>query len=255
MASSAHLAAASEARVLGHSVLRLEDPPLLTGKASFVGDLSFAHQLHMRVVRSAYAHGRIVAIETAAALAAPGVVAVWTSRDIADLAPIGLRGGLGTPADIAGLAPYLQPVLARERVRYIGEPVAAVFAEDPYLAEDAADLVDVRVEELPVLLTAEDPPCELAPGHGSEADIIRKGYGDLEAAFAEANMAVELDLAVGRHSGTPLETRGAIGRYDPERDVVEMYGAAKVPHATRDGLARVLRRSPASVHLLSLMHI
>ena len=249
MASSAHLAAASEARVLGRSVLRLEDPPLLTGTASFVGDLSFAHQLHMRVVRSAYAHGRIVAIETAAALAAPGVVAVWTSRDIADLAPIGLRGGLGTPADVAGLAPYLQPVLARERVRYIGEPVAAVFAEDPYLAEDAADLVDVRVEELPVLLTAEDPPCEFAPDHRSEADIIRKGYGDLEAAFAEANMAVELDLAVGRHSGTPLETRGAIGRYDPERDVVEMYGAAKVPHATRDGLARVLGRSPASVHL------
>ena len=120
MASSAHLAAASEARVLGRSVLRLEDPPLLIGTASFVGDLSFAHQLHMRVVRSAYAHGRIVAIETAAALAAPGVVAVWTGSDIADLQPIGLRGGLGTPADVAGLAPYLQPVLARERVRYIG---------------------------------------------------------------------------------------------------------------------------------------
>ena len=249
MASSAHLAAASEARVLGRSVLRLEDPPLLTGRGSFVADLVFPHQVHMRIVRSAYAHGKILAIDTATALTTPGVVAVWTSRDIADLPPIGLRGGLGTLADIAGLAPYLQRVLARERVRYIGEPVAAVFAEDPYLAEDAADLVDVRVEELPVLLTAEDPPCEFAPGHGSEADIIRKGYGDLKAAFAEAHMAVELDLAVGRHSGTPLETRGAIGRYDPERDVVEMYGAAKVPHATRDGLARVLRRSPASVHL------
>jgi CO/xanthine dehydrogenase Mo-binding subunit len=221
----------------------------LTGKASFVGDLSFPRQLHMRVVRSAHAHGRLVAIDTAVALAAAGVVAVWTSRDIADLPPIGLRGGLGTPADVAGLAPYLQPVLARERVRYIGEPVAAVFAEDPYLAEDAADLVDVRVEELPVLLAADDPPCEFAPGHGSEADVIRKGYGDVEAAFAAAHTAVELDLTVGRHSGTPLETRGAIGCYDPERGVVEMYGAAKVPHATRDGLARVLGRSPASVHL------
>src|SRR5262249_933232 len=171
---------------VGRSVLRLEDPPLLTGKGSFVADLSFPRQLHMRVVRSAYAHGRIVAIDPVAALAAPGVVAVWTARDIADLPPIGLRGGLGTPTDVARLTPYLQPVLARERVRYIGEPVAAVFAEDPYLAEDAADLVEVRVEELPVLLAAEDPPGEFVPGHGTEADIIRKGYGDLEAAFAGA---------------------------------------------------------------------
>src|SRR5215472_12484569 len=249
MTASAHSLAPSAPRVVGRSVLRLEDPPLLTGKASFVGDLSFPSQLHMRVVRSALAHGRIAAIDNGAALAAPGVVAVWTARDIADLPPIGLRGGLGTPADVAALAPYLQPVLARERVRYIGEPVAAVFAEDPYLAEDAADLVDVRVEELPVLLTAEDPPCEFAPGHDSEADIIRKGYGDVDAAFVEAHMVVELDLTVGRHSGSPLETRGAIGRHDPARDVVELYGAAKVPHATRDGLARVLGRSPASVHL------
>src|SRR5262249_12327065 len=152
---------------------------LLTGKASFVGDLFFPGQLHMRIVRSAYAHGRIVALDSAAALAAPGVIAVWTSRDIVDLAPIGLRGGLGTPADVAPLAPYLLRVLACERLRNFGEPVAAVFAEDPYIAEDAAALVDVRVEELPVRLTAEDPPCEFAPGHGSEADIIRKGYGDV----------------------------------------------------------------------------
>jgi aerobic carbon-monoxide dehydrogenase large subunit len=250
MAAGAYPATPVERGVVGRSVLRLEDPPLLTGEGRFVGDLSFPNQLHMRVVRSAYAHGNIVSIDIAAALAAPGVAAVWTSRDIADLPPIGLREGLGTrQADLARLLPYLQPVLALERVRYIGEPVAAVFAEDAYLAEDAADLVDVRVEELPVLLAAEDPPGEFAPGHGGEADIIRKGYGDLEAAFAEAHRTVELDLAVGRHSGSPLETRGAIGRYDPARDVVELYGAAKVPHATRDGLARVLRRDPNSVHL------
>ena len=236
--------------VIGQSVLRLEDPPLLTGKGSFVGDLCFPHQLHMRVVRSAHAHGTIVAIDTAAAAAMPGVVAVWTSRDIAELSPIGLRGGIGTSAaDVTRLTPYLQPVLARERVRYVGEPVAAVFAEDPYLAEDAADLVDVRVEELPVLLAAEDPSREFAPGHGTEADIIRKGYGDLEAAFAASHQVIELDLTVGRHSGSPMETRGALARHDPAGDVVELYGAAKVPHATRDGLARVLGRGPASVHL------
>ena len=206
-------------RVFGRSVPRLEDPPLVTGRGQFVGDLGFPRQLHMRVVRSAHAHGRIVAIDSATALAAPGVVAVWTSRDIADLPPIGLRGGLGTPTDVTQLAPYLQPVLARDRVRYVGEPVAAVFAEDPYLAEDAADLIDVRVEELPILLVAEDTPCEFAPGHGTEADIIRKGYGDLDASFAGAHMVVELDLMVGRHSGTPLETCGALARYDAVRGV------------------------------------
>src|SRR6516225_8552980 len=177
MAGSAQRAALGEAKVVGRSVLRLEDPPLLTGEGRFIGDLSFPHQLHMRVVRSAYAHGRIVAIDTTAALEAPRVIDVWTSRDTAELPPIGLREGLGTPAgDLARLNPYLQPVLARERVRYVGEPVAAVFAEDPYLAEDAADLIDLRVEELPILLTAADPPGELAPGHDTEADIIRKGY-------------------------------------------------------------------------------
>jgi carbon-monoxide dehydrogenase large subunit len=250
MAASAHPAPLSEPTVVGRSVLRLEDPPLLTGEGRFVGDLSLPHLLHMRVVRSAYAHGRIIAIDTAAAAATPGVVAVWTSRDISDLPPIGLREGIGTPAaDLARLTPYLQPVLARERVRYVGEPVAAVFAEDPYLAEDAADLVEVPVEEMPVLLAATDPPADFVPGYDTEADIIRKGYGDLEAAFAGAHQVIELHLAVGRHSGSPLETRGALARHDAARDVVELHGAAKVPHATRDGLARVLGRGPASVHL------
>ncbi|MBV8335690.1 MAG: xanthine dehydrogenase family protein [Alphaproteobacteria bacterium] len=201
-------------------------------------------------MRSAHAHGRIVGVNAAAALAAPGAVAVWTGRDIADLPPVGLRGGIGTSqADVARLAPYLQPVLARERVRYIGEPVAAVFAENPYAAEDAADLVTVEIEELPVRLAAEEPPGEYAPGHGSEADTIRKGYGDVDTGFGTAHAVVELDLVVGRHSGVPLETRGAIACYDPAADIIELYGAAKVPHATRDVLARVLGRSPASVHL------
>ena len=117
MAASAHPAAPSGANVVGRSVLRIEDPPLLTGTASFVGDLSFPRQLHMRIVRSAYAHGRVVAIDGAAALAAPGVIAVWTSRDIADLPPIGLRGGLGTAAaDAARLTPYLQSGLAQPAI-------------------------------------------------------------------------------------------------------------------------------------------
>jgi carbon-monoxide dehydrogenase large subunit len=236
--------------VIGCSVLRLEDPPLLTGRGRFVADLVFPGQLHMRVVRSAHAHARIRAIDTTAALAVSGVVAVWTFRDIAGLQPIGLRGGLGTgQTEVARLAPYLQPALARERVRYVGEPIAVVFAEDPYLAEDVADLVTVEVEELPALLAAAAAPGEFAPSRTTEADVIRKAYGEVEAAFSTAQTVIELDLTIGRHSGVPLETRGAIARHDPIADVVELYGAAKVPHATRELLARTLGRSPSSVHL------
>src|SRR6516225_7554407 len=96
MAADAYPEAPLEPGFVGRSVLRLEDPPLLTGEGRFVNDLSFPNQLHMRVVRSAQAHGRIIAVNAAAALAAPGVVAVWTSRDIVDLPPVGLRGGIGT---------------------------------------------------------------------------------------------------------------------------------------------------------------
>src|SRR5438477_5620473 len=79
--------------------------------------------------------------------------------------------------------------------------------------------------------------------------ILRDAYGDLDAAMAGADQIIELELSVGRHSGVPLETRGALARYDASRDVLELYGAAKVPHRTRDNLARMLGRKPESVHL------
>jgi len=121
---------------LGRSLPRLEDAPLLTGRGEFVGDIGFPHQLHMRVVRSPYAHAVLLRVDVAAARAAPGVAAVWTAADIAGLPPIDFRD----PAAEA-LRPYRQPMLARDRLRYVGEPVAVMFATDPYLAEDAAELV------------------------------------------------------------------------------------------------------------------
>ena len=229
---------------VGRSVTRLEDRPLVTGRGAFAADVAFPHMLHMRVVRSAHAHGRILSIDTGAALMLPGVVAVWTSADVSELPPIDFR-----LTRIEGLAPYRQPILARQRVRYVGEPVAAVFATDPYGAEDAADLVAVAVEELPVILDAGAAPGEFEDGRSTEAAVVEKSYGDVAAAFRDAAVVVELDLSVGRHSGVPLETRGAIARYDAARDALELYGAAKVPHWNRDSIARMLRRSPASVHL------
>jgi carbon-monoxide dehydrogenase large subunit/6-hydroxypseudooxynicotine dehydrogenase subunit gamma len=227
---------------VGRSVPRLEDPPLVTGRGLFAADVSFAHQLHMRVVRSAHAHGRIVSIDTNAAKAALGVVAVWTAADVADIPPIGFR-----LTRIEGLDPYRQPILARGEVRYVGEPVAVVFATDPYLAEDAADLVSVEVEELPALLAADAPPGEFDQHHSTEVALVHKNFGDVDAALASAHTIVALDLAIGRHSGVPMETRGALAR--EARGILELHGVAKVLHWNRDTLARMLGRPPSSMHL------
>src|SRR5207253_6499117 len=124
-----------------------------------------------------------------------------------------------------------------------------VFADDPYLAEDAAELVGVEIDVLPPLLDARDEPGEFLPGLNTEPAVIRKGYGDVEAAFSAAWAEVSLTLSIGRHSGVPLECRGAVARYDAARDVLEMHGAAKKSHWNRDEMAKMLGRSPASMHL------
>src|SRR5207302_213663 len=135
---------AEERKVLGAPVLRIEDRPLVTGHGRYAGDVSFPRQLHMRMVRAGHAHARIVSIDAAAARALPGVVAVWTADDIADVPPIDFRD-----PSAEALKPYRQPVLARGRARYVGDPTAAGFAGDPQLAEHAAEPGEVNVEPLP----------------------------------------------------------------------------------------------------------
>ena len=105
-------------------MVRLEDLPLVTGRGQFAGDISFPRQLHMRIVRSAHAHGVLKNDRYRGGCALRGVVAVWTARDIEDLPPIDFREG-----PIEKLAPFRQPVLARDHVRYVGEPVAAVIRD------------------------------------------------------------------------------------------------------------------------------
>ena len=235
---------AEDTQVIGLSLPRLEDYPLLRGEGRFAGDVNFPHQLHMRVVRSQIAHGNIVSINTEEAKAQPGVVAVWTHAVVAEIPPIPFRA-----TTVQNLDPYCQPILAFERVRYVGEPIAVVFATDPYLAEDAADLVWPDIEPLPVVLDAHSPPSEFKPGLNTEPTVVHKGYGDVDSAFSRAHAVVELDLSIGRHSGVPLECRGAVARYDAARDVLEMHGAAKKSHWNRDEMAKMLSRSPLSFHL------
>ena len=229
---------------VGRSVARLEDGPLLTGTARFVADIDFPNQLQMRVVRSEHAHGRILSIDIAAALALPGVLTVWTADDISDIPPIPFRA-----TKVKGLEAYRQPVLATGLVRYVGEPVAVVFAETAWRAEDAAERIDIDIEERAPLLDAADTPQEFLPGYDTEPTIVRKAYGDVDAAMAAAPHSIELDLSVGRHSAVPLETRGAVARYDASADHLEMHGAAKRPHWNRDQLAEMLGRDPATIDL------
>ncbi len=233
------------AKVFGHSVQRLEDPPLITGRGRFAADINFPHQLHMRVVRSPHAHAEIRSIDTTQALALPGVYAVWTADDITELGPVDFRADRSAEE----LKPYRQPVLAKARVRYVGDPVAAVFADDPYLAEDAAELVAIDYSELPAIVSVDDPLGEFSPGIGTEAAILAHSYGDIDAAFAAAHAVVELELFTGRHSGVPMETRGAIGRHDTAKDILELHGAAKVLHRNKETLVRMLGRKPSGVHL------
>jgi carbon-monoxide dehydrogenase large subunit len=233
---------------IGRSLRRIEDRPLLTGQGAFAADCNAPGQLHMRVVRSPLAFGRILGIETEEAAALEGVVAIWTIADLDDLPPIDFR-----QMGLEGLAPYRQFVLARDYVRYVGEPMAVVVAVDPYVAEDAADLVFCDIEEQEPQLDATAEPVafmpDVHPGLMSEPAVIRRGYGDLDAAFARAHKVVELEVKIGRHTGVPMETRGGLCVYDADKDTLTLYGAAKVPHYNRDAISRMLGLAPGRLEL------
>ena len=229
---------------VGSPVRRIEDRPLLTGSARFVADLSLPQQLHLRVVRSPIAYGRILGIDVSAARSTPGVEAVWTAADVREIPAIDFRMPM-----ISGVESYRQPVLADRYVRYVGEPVAVVLAEDPYLAEDAAEQVFVEIEERkPVVDPFRDG------WRATEVGVLEKGYGDLDEAFAGPATVVELELSVGRHSGVPMETRGALARYHAMSSTLEMFGAAKVPHYNRMAIARMLGM-PAAAVVLREVHV
>ena len=233
-------------KFVGRSVPRLEDRPLLTGQGRFAADISFPQQLHMRVVRSNFAHGRIRSIDTSAALAKAGrprgVDGRGRCRHSADR--------LSPDHGSKGWSPTGSALFATDTVRYVGEPVAAVFADDPYLAEDAAELVVLDIEELPPLLRADAEPGEFEPGRSTEPAIVRKDYGDVDAAFRSAHAVVARDArrsaAIPASRWRPAARSRATTR---AREVLELHGAAKVPHWNRDQIARMLGRAPSRVHL------
>ena len=214
--------------MIGQSVQRLEDKPLLLGQGAFVADVSFPDEVHLRVVRSEVAQGLILDVDVSAAREAHGVVGVWTGEDLAAVPLIDFR-----QIGYDELLMHRQPVLARRSVRYVGEPLAIVVAADPYLAEDIAELVSVDIE-----------PTESEP---VEAMVLESGYGSIDEAFAAADCVVELNLKIGRHSGVPMETRGLLARPNPESKLLELYGVSKVPHYNCAAIASMLNLDPESV--------
>jgi aerobic carbon-monoxide dehydrogenase large subunit len=251
--------------VIGDSALRIEDPVLLRGAGRFAADTARPGTLHMRVVRAPVAHGRILGIDTSAARRLEGVVAVWTYEDIADLPAIGFRL---TPRE--ELLPYRQPVLARRVVRYVGEPVAVVFATSDYTAEDAAELIDVNIETLPVHLDADRDPVtwidaeqatwaaglqEAQSAQDNEATSFTVEYGDVEGTIVRATTGrnkgkyrvIEMDATIGRHTGVPMECRGLVAFYDEAEEQLIVDGAAKVPFWNREAIAAMTGLPPHRV--------
>jgi len=234
--------------VIGARVARKEDPRLLRGQGRFGADMSRPGQVWARMVRSPVAHGRLRAVHTTQAAAAPGVVAVVTAAD--------LPGRLEIPVRLAvqaiDLSGYLQPVLAAETVRYVGEPLAVVLADDPYLAEDAAELVDVGIDDAPAALDAEAATQPGAPGlfpGGNVAADFTLGYGDVAAAFAAADHVVQTEISIGRHGAVPLEPRTLLADPDPVTGRLAIFGMTKVPVFNRDLLAGLLGMDETLIHV------
>lgn len=221
------------------SVLRHEDLPLLTGRALFVADLDLAGQLVMTFVRSPISHGQILDIDTAEALNLPGVEAVFTALDLVD----SLGNVPRIPPRVSfdeTVVPYLQPLLAMDRVRYVGEPIAVVVATDRYVAEDAANLVFVDVDPLEPFL-GHEPEGERIHETGNLITTLFGEYGNVEEALREAEVVVETELSIGRHTGVPMETRGVAVEFDAATDHITVHGATKVPHWNRRAIADLLQ--------------
>jgi aerobic carbon-monoxide dehydrogenase large subunit len=242
----------------GQPLKRLEDPRLLTGNGSFVDDIRLPDMLHACVLRSPHAHARLRAIDVEAARRLPGVVAVLTGVDIAGaLHDLPTRAMEGEWQVEAMHAPE-QPVLARDKVCYVGQPVAIVVARDRYMVRDAMELIQVDYEPLrPILDPLEAVREDSSPIHEHlETNIAlrirhdRQGH-DLDAAFARADRIVRQRYEVQRLAPIPLETRGLVAHYQPQEDLLTIWASTQGPHRVRRQLARLLNRPESRVRVIA----
>ncbi len=234
---------------IGSPVERVEDLRFLRGRGQYLDDLTCAGQWHAAIVRSPVAHGRIRALDTAAALAMPGVNAVLTAADIGQPIPtIPFRRPNPT------IAPYAQPVIADAVVRYVGEPLAMVLADAAELAEDAAAAVAFEIDHLPAITdrqASERGEVLLFAGTGSNrAALVTAAKGDVDQAFRAAAYTRREAFRTQRLSAMPMETRGLLAEWDAGSGKLRVSGAAKLPFFNRRAMASMMGLAEEAVDYL-----
>ncbi len=222
-------------KLFGAKIKRREDPRLITGKATYTDDVKLPAMLHAAFVRSPHAHARIRRVSTSEARKAAGVVAVFTGVDLA--------GKVG-PLPCAWLIPNAElktpphPAIAVDRVRYVGDAVAVVLADDRYLAQDAAELVRVEYEPLPVLTDAEQATRAGATLlHDDVAQNVafrwKVAGGDVATAFAQADRVIKQRLVNQRLIPNAMETRASVADFRPSTGELTLWVTSQNPHIHR----------------------
>ncbi len=223
---------------IGHSVRRIEDDRFIEGAGNYVGDINLPGMLHMAILRSPLAHAKILSIDSTAATDHPGVVAVITGADLEGF----------NLAWMPTLSGDTQAVLATDKVRFQGQEVAAVIAEDAYIAEDALSLIVVDYEELPVITNPQQAMAEGAPvirddkEDQTDNSVYHWEAGDkdlTDRAFADADVVVSLETHYPRSHPAPLETCGIVADINPATGHATLYMTSQAPHAHRTLFALV----------------
>ncbi len=223
-------------KLVGQPLKRREDPRLITGAAGFLDDVKLPGMTHAGVLRSPVGHARIRSIDTSRATAMSGVIAVYTGQDFLDLNPLPcawqagkVQNNVNTPR-----------VLAVDEVHHVGDPVAVVVAETPYQAADAVETMAVDYEELPVVVDAKRATEEGAPQLHENAPnnvvlqwTCGKDASEVDAALAASPVRLDQHIVNQRLIPTPMETRGAIGRYDPGTGDYTLWATSQAPHVMR----------------------
>jgi carbon-monoxide dehydrogenase large subunit len=236
--------------MVGSRIRRKEDPRLITGSSTYVDDFRLPGTLFVAYVRSIYGHARINTIDTSEARAMPGVAAVVTGKELDDF--IHTRSKEAQPDPGTPLA----EVLAIDTVRYLGQPLVAVLADSQYAARDAADAVAVDYEALPAVTTIEEARAEDAPqiwagaAHnvGVSSDHLT---GDVEGAFAGADVVVKQHIVSQKVAGVPMEGRAVLAAPDPMTGGLTIWTSTQAAHSVRSAVARKLGLNESQVRAVA----
>ncbi len=235
---------------IGSAIERREDLRFLRGRGEYVDDLLPKGLVYAVILRSSVAHGRIVSIDVSAALKIPGVHAVITAKDMPPAPPI-------VPMRLQPLPefkPFEQPVIAHDKVRYVGEPMAVVIADSVAIGEDALEAIEVVIESLPAVAdwhVAKHDQSLLFEGPGTNRSLTFHAVrGDADAAFAAAPYTRRETLRTGRHYGLTMEPRGVMAEWDAAKGKLTVSGAAKVPFFNRRILAKQIGLPEDSIEMI-----